>query len=190
MLALAGLLVVGLAAVGLVGVGLVFSRCDASASSSGSPVCLGSDGIPTQIDGQRVYRVGEQAEWQNLSGGFLVGGYAYDEVESCPTILPQPSAEADLLGQCGGIKLAPAANENQAFGLPMLAPVGTDLLDGLNGWLGGPAIVMRVHTHDPEAAACSADKRAACEAAVVVEGVVWSARPSANATPIPAVTYA
>jgi hypothetical protein len=190
MLVLAGLLVVGLAAVGLVGVGLVFSRCDASASSSSSPVCLGSDGIPNQLDGQRVYRVGEQAEWQNLSGGFLLGGYAYDEVESCPTILPQPSAEADLLGQCGGIELAPAANENQAFGLPMLAPVGTDLLDGLYGWAGGPAVVVRAHTHDPEAAACSAAKRAACEAAVVVEAVVWSARPSANATPIPAVTHA
>jgi hypothetical protein len=60
----------------------------------------------------------------------------------------------------------------------MLAPLGSNLLYGLYGWLGGPAIVVRVHTHDPEAAACSADKRAACEAAVVVEGVVWPTVPT------------
>ena len=185
--ALAGLLVVVLAAVGLVGVGFVFSRCDASASSSSSLVCLGSDGIPNQLDGQRVYRVSEQAEWQNLSGSFPLGGYALDEVEACPTMLPQPSAEADLLGQCVGIALASVANEKQVFGLPMLAPLGSNLL---YGWLGGPAIVVRAHTRDPEAAACSADKRAACEAAVVVEAVVWSARPSANATPTPAASFA
>ena len=110
-LALAGLLVAVLAAVGLVGFGLVYSRCSGSAGPGGSPVCLGSDGIPNQLDGQRVYRVTEQAEWQNLSGSFLLGGYGLDLVISCPTLLPQPSAEADLLGQCGGIELAPVANE-------------------------------------------------------------------------------
>jgi hypothetical protein len=168
-------LVAVLAAVGLVGFGLVYSRCSGSASSSGSPVCLGSDGIPNQLDGQRVYRVTEQAEWQNLSGSFLLGGYGLDLVIFCPTLLPQPSAEADLLGQCGGIELAPVANENPGFGLLMLAPRGSS---SLSVWLGGPAVVVRAHTHDPEAAQCSVGEQSACQAAVVVEAVVWPVVPS------------
>ncbi len=170
--AVAGLSVVVLAAVGFVASGL--AGCSASAGSSGSSVCLGSDGIPTQIDGQRVYRVTEQAEWENLSGSFLLGGYGLDLVMSCPTSLPQPSGEADLLGQCGGYELAPFANESPGFGLLLLAPKGSSLL---SGWLGGPAIVVRVHTHDAEAASCLSAQRAACEAALVVEAVVWPSVP-------------
>ncbi|MGD0863746.1 MAG: hypothetical protein ABSA21_13495 [Candidatus Limnocylindrales bacterium] len=142
---------------------------------SASGVVMSSDGIPTQIDGQRVYRVTDKAEWQNLSGSFLLGGYGLDFVMSCPTWLPQPSAEADLLGQCGGVELAPSANENPGSGLLMLAPQGSS---SLSGWLGGPAIVVRVHTHDPEAAQCSAREQSACEAALVVEAVVWPAVPT------------
>jgi hypothetical protein len=168
-------LVAVLAAVGLVGFGLVYSRCSGSAGPGGSPVCLGSDGIPNQLDGQRVYRVTEQAEWQNLSGSFLLGGYGLDLVISCPTLLPQPSAEADLLGQCGGIELAPFANEKPRFGLLMVAPRGSS---SLSGWLGGSAAVVRAHTHDPEAAQCSAGEQSACQAAVVVEAVVWPVVPT------------
>jgi hypothetical protein len=171
--ALAGLSVVVLAAVGFVASGL--AGCSASAGSSGSSVCLGSDGIPTQIDGQRVYRVTEQAEWENLNGSFLLGGYGLDLVISCPMSLPQPSSEADLLDQCGGYELAPFANESPGFGLPILAPKGSSLL---SGWLGGPAIVVRVHTHDPEAVACLSAQHAACEAAVVVEAIIWPLVPS------------
>ena len=174
-LALAGLLAIVLAVAGLVGFGLVLGRCSGPADPSGSPVCLGSDGIPNQLDGQRVYRVTEQAEWQNLSGSFLLGGYGLDLVISCPTLLPQPPAEADLLGQCGGIELAPFANEKPSFGLLMVAPRGSS---SLSAWLGGPAVVLRVHTHDPEAADCSSAQRAACEAAVVVEAVVWPVVPT------------
>ncbi|MGD0018585.1 MAG: hypothetical protein ABSD62_04965 [Candidatus Limnocylindrales bacterium] len=140
-----------------------------------SGVVMGADGIPTQIDGQRVYRVTDKAGWQNLSGSFLLGGYGLDFVMSCPTWLPQPSAEADLLGQCGGIELAPSANEDPGSGLLMLAPQGSTWL---SAWFGGPAIVVRVHAHDPEAAQCAAETRTQCEAALVVEAVVWPAVPT------------
>jgi hypothetical protein len=49
--------------------------------------------------------------------------------------------------------------------------------DWLYGWA-NHAVVLRVHTHDPEAAQCAANERAACEAAVVVEAVVWPTVPS------------
>lgn len=143
--------------------------------SASAGVVMGTDGIPTQIDGERVYRVTDEAGWQNLSGSFLLGGYGLDFVMSCPTWLPQPSAEADLLGQCGGVELAPSANENPGSGLLMLAPQGSS---SLSGWLGGPAIVARVHTHDPEAAQCSVSEQSACEAALVVEAVVWPVVPT------------
>lgn len=138
-------------------------------------VTLGADGIPNQIDGQRVYRVTEQQEWQDLSGSFLLGAYPVSYAISCPSVETQPSAEADLRGQCGGMELAPFANENPSAGLLMAAPRG---LAALYGMVGGPAVVMRVHTHDPEAAQCSADRRPDCDAAVVVEAVVWPTVPT------------
>jgi hypothetical protein len=162
----------------LVGAGLLFGPGMGSVvapAPAASGVVMSADGIPTQIDGEHVYRVTDRAEWQNLSGSFLLGGYGLDFVMSCPTWLPQPSAEADLLGQCGGVELAPSANENPGSGLLMLAPEGSS---SLSGWLGGPAIVVRVHTHDPVAAGCSVDQQAACEAAVVGEAVVWPTVPT------------
>ncbi len=152
------------------GVGSVPSVTSGPASSG---VVMGADGIPTQIDGQHVYRVTDQASFPT-SGSFLLAGYGLDFVMACPTGLPQPSAEVDLLGQCGGVELAPHANENPGPGLLMLAPQGSSLV----GWLGGPAIVVRVHTHDPEAAQCSSSEQSACEAALVVEAVVWPTVPT------------
>ena len=73
-----------LAAVALLGFGLLYSRSTPSPGPSVSPVTVGADGITAQIDGQRVYRVSEQAEWQTLSGSFLLGGYAVSLPKSCP----------------------------------------------------------------------------------------------------------
>ena len=149
----------------------------APAAGSGGPA-LGRDGIPTQIDGQRVYRVTDQAEWQNLSGSFLLGSYAVDAPIPCasplPSTHPQSSAEADLTPQCGVVELVPLAKDNSEYFFN-LAPRG---LAVLTGWLNGPAVVMRVHAHDPEAAGCAGDSRAGCDSAVVVEAVVWPVVPT------------
>jgi hypothetical protein len=155
------------------GVGSVPSLDSGPASSR---VVMGADGMPTQIDGQRVYRVTDQAQWQNLSGSFLLAGYAVLAPIPCapPSTQPQSSPENALVPQCGTVELVPKAQDNSEYFFN-LAPSGLDLLAG---WLNGPAVVMRVHTHDPEAASCSADKQAACEAAVVVEAVVWPEVPA------------
>jgi hypothetical protein len=169
-LALPLIAVLVLAAAGLVGLGLVHGG-------------LGSDGIPTQIDGQRVYRVTEQAEWHNLGGSFLLGGYPYFVEMICvPTTAASDAlstpAERDLLtGNCSGMALASSTGPTTA--MPWVAPKspGLDSLDSfIFSW--GRAVVLRVHTHDPEATQCPADERSRCEAAVVVDGVVWPTVPA------------
>jgi hypothetical protein len=138
---------------------------------------MGSDAIPAQIDGVRVYSVTDQAAWQNLSGSFLMAAY--------PILLPQPSGagrfgqsrgtptpEANLLG--GSVLLSGTASFKTVGG-PTVAPKSP--APSLYGWA-NHAVVLRVHTHDPEAAACMLDMRAQCEAAVVVEALVWPTVPA------------
>jgi hypothetical protein len=173
-----------LAVVGLISVGLAYRpNSDSVVIAVPSSVVLGPDGIPGQVDGQRVYRMGEKPEWLKLNGSFLLGAYATWFEFPCP-MADQPPAEAALLGRCGGIALEPSANTfnrgDTGNGvdlstLPLAAPKGTD---ALAGWAGGPAIVMSVHTHDPEALQCTADTMTACWSAVVVEAVVWPTVPS------------
>jgi hypothetical protein len=149
-----------------------------SAAPSAAPSAgLGSDGIPTQIDGQRVYRVTDKAEWQNLSGPFLLGGFAVQQVTACPVQTGSiPPAEAGLLiDPCRpwvnlGILPGYAGSAELSLAQPGSEP--------LFGWSGGPAVVVRVHTHDAHAAQCAAGSRAECEAAVVVEAIVWPIVPT------------
>jgi hypothetical protein len=171
-----------LAVIGLVGVGLAFRPgTEPAGPAGGSGAAPGSGGIPSQIDGQRVYRLSEKAEWQNLSGSFLLGAYPIDFFISCPApASPEPSgADASLIGYCNGTALQDDILEvgvtEPGPGSVYVAPESTDLL---NGWLNGPAIVMRVHTHDAEAAQCSADQQPACDDALVVEAVVWPEVPA------------
>jgi hypothetical protein len=143
-----------------------------------SGVATGSDGIPNQIDGQHVYRLAAQADWQNLSGSFLLGAYAVDTPIPCapplPSTQPQSSPENALVPQCGVVELVPKAQDNSEYFF-RLAPRGFGVL---TGWLNGPAIVMRVHTHDPDSSGCSADQKSSCDGAVVVEVVVWPVVPA------------
>jgi hypothetical protein len=55
------------------------------------------------------------------------------------------------------------------------APKGLPLY-AITGW-GGRIVVVRAHTHDSEAGQCSAALRAECEAALVVEAIVWPSLP-------------
>jgi hypothetical protein len=52
------------------------------------------------------------------------------------------------------------------------------------------AVVLRVHSHDPLAAQCLAANRAACEAAIVIDSVVWTApsSPEPSVSPAPPTT--
>jgi len=162
-----------LAVVGLVAVGLVY-RPNAGGVVIAGPanVVLGSDGLPSEVDDQRVYRLAENAEWQDLKSSFLLVGYMSLSLPSCPPrMAPQPSAESDLLGFCGGFELDAGPGSG---GFAFVAPKSV----AAYGWRDGPAVVMRVHTHDAEAAGCSAGELSMCDSAIVVEAVVWPTVPT------------
>jgi hypothetical protein len=174
-----------LLAVSLVGVGLTMrpnaagpaapSSSEPSVSPMGPP---SSDGIPNQIDGQRVYLIADKAEWQNLTGSFLLSGYAVLNVPSCPPPVvgtPEPTAEQDLIGWCSSIQLVASPNYSGHFPISVMAAPRS--WGALTGWTNGPAIVMRVHIDDPESANCASAQQAECQAAVVVESVVWPTVP-------------
>ncbi|MGA3058108.1 MAG: hypothetical protein ABSE70_08780 [Candidatus Limnocylindrales bacterium] len=158
---------------------------EATASVPATPtseptVIMGSEGFPVSIDGQRVYRLDDRAAWQNLSASFIVAAGAPYGPPSCPRFeeaTPGPTAEADLLGRCPDVILFNTSGYASGSGWSGMgtAPKGLSL-DAVTGW-GGHIIVVRAHTHDPEAAQCSAAERAGCEAALVVEAIVWPSVP-------------
>jgi hypothetical protein len=134
---------------------------------------IGPDGLPNQIDGHRVYRIADVSEWEKLSGSFLLGVTPELVAPSCfATQVNAPSGPAEehlIQASCGtmlvGITVAPNI---------MLAPKGSSLVQT---WLGSP-VVVRVHTHDPEAASCAAEHSVSCNASVVAEEVVWPVIPT------------
>jgi hypothetical protein len=127
----------------------------------GSGVVLGSDGIPTSIDGERVYRVGEKVESQK-QGGFLLGGYVFQDDANCQSgaVPPVP---------CFG--LGPTAGSNATTGGIDVA-VAIDVSDpnppALGGWLGAPVVVR--------AKGCTWDNGTPCPP--VVMAVVWPTVPA------------
>jgi hypothetical protein len=174
--------VVALVAVSLVGMGIAL-RPSAGPTLPNNPapvgIVKGSDGIPTSIDGQRVYRIGDQSEWQNLSGSFLLSGYAVQLLTGCKGQFGSPPPEDAFISSCDAMLLTPGPvtdfNGFDPSTFPSVAPLS---MEALRGWFGGPAIVMRVHTHDPGAAKCAAYLQPRCESAVVVEAVVWPTVPT------------
>jgi hypothetical protein len=66
-LALAALAVAALMTAGL---GVLYWP---GAGPSIASVTVGSDGIPNQIDGQRVYRTQDLVDWLNVRGSLLLG---------------------------------------------------------------------------------------------------------------------
>jgi hypothetical protein len=143
---------------------------------------MASDGLPIELDGQRVYRVPDQSAWQNLSGSFLLAARLGFSVIGCgaPGMYGRTQADHDLLGNtCGGVTLWPTSIEGSGLpsantGVPV-APKGSALAK-LSAWRDHP-VVVRVHAHDPEASQCSPDLRNRCDSTVVFEAVVWPTVP-------------
>ena len=133
---------------------------------------LGPDGIPNQINGERVYRIADKTEWQKLSGSFLLGSTPSLISPACIAGRVAGVAEGDLIqASCGpALPVGPTLGSNV-----MLAPKSASLIEP---WLSSP-IVVRVHTHDPEAASCAAANKATCDASVVVEEVARPVIPTA-----------
>lgn len=140
-----------LAAAGLLGFGLFSSLPGGSAGS-----------VPTQIAGEHVYRAIDQSSFTRLTGSFLLGGLVTypDVVPPCPSEAGPPGDGQGLLPYCywpslDGLALSPKGSFDEP---------------------GNEIVVARVHVNDPLAAQCQPAVRAECEAAMVVESVVWRSK--------------
>jgi hypothetical protein len=144
------------------------------AATTPTPTAQPSGTVPDQIAGQKVYTMDNRSEWASFTTSF----YLYAEIGTvsmaCLNVSIGP-AEDDLIGgTCPTLVLA-MTSISKPSDYTRVAPKAKTIF---RGWINAPPIVMRVHTHDPEAAQCTAGSRAACEAAVVVEAVVWPEIPA------------
>jgi hypothetical protein len=154
---------------GLVGSWLIARPGDTMSGPGGAgSVVLGGNGIPTQIDGERVYRVGETVEPQK-QGGYLLGGYVFQEVANC-------RSDSVTSAPCFG--LGPTAGSNATTG-GIDVSVAIDVSDpnppALGGWLGAP-VVARMK-------GCTWDNGTPCPP--VVMAVVWPTVPTELLTGAP-----
>jgi hypothetical protein len=127
--------------------------------SSTPEVAMDPDGLPVAIGGQTVFRgadIAAHAAAVTDDSGFLVGGRLTHVLERCPA---RDSPPAPLLETCGGYALdsvtvhgVQVRSWNRLIGLPL---------------------VVRVHAHDQQAAACWPTDRPHCEQAIVAETLVW-----------------
>lgn len=146
-------------------------------ASSSPGVVFGADGFPSQIGTEPVFQLNEHAVWQNSNGSFLLVANPSVDMRGCLPAMRGGSAETDLVGSaCGGLSLGSFTDSSAAVTVVYAAPK-TSPSALLYGWV-GHSVVLRVHTHDPEAEQCQAADQAACQAAVVVEAVVWPPVPS------------
>lgn len=174
-----------------------------SQPTAATGIVLGANGIPESIDGAPVLTASaalDRAIASTDATAFLVGGWLSDAKAACPTGMSPSPALLDT-GICGGqpalLGSPPVNSQGQPtvdWNAPMLWPV---FLDGSSppeplpsGDLAQPqaldlAVVLRVHTHDPSAASCTADVRPRCDVAVVVDSVLWRATVAAAPLPSP-----
>jgi hypothetical protein len=154
---------------GLVGSWLIARPGDTMSGPGGAgSVVLGANGIPTQIDGERVYRVGETVEPQK-QGGYLLGGYVFQEVANC---------QSDSVPSAPCFGMGPTAGSNATTG-GIDVSVAIDVSDpnppALGSWIGAP-IVARMK-------GCTWDNGTPCPP--VVMAVVWPTVPTELVTGAP-----
>jgi hypothetical protein len=146
----------------------------AAATPSTSPPTIEKrypDGIPSLVDGEKVVRPPELSAGRPspdvttyLLGGWSPGPFA----RACP-----PFHAGDptyfLTPTCGGW---PIGDTPLVWDTP--PPLNVNVSVRTDGHVvpAGP-VVLRVHVDDPRAVQCLADRRAACEEAIVVDEVVW-----------------
>jgi hypothetical protein len=125
--------------------------------------------VPTDINGEKVYRSTDQVTFSKLTRSFLLGGVFLkpDFVPPCPMPLDKTQAEQQLLPYCyietiDGLQLSP----NSSIDEPK-----------------GELVVVRAHVNDPIAADCPVGTHAQCKAAIVVESVVWRSGAAIQASP-------
>ena len=152
--------IVALAAILVAGGWLAYNP--SGPSGPGASATLGADGIPNQIDGEHVYRVGETVESQK-QGGYLLGGYVFQEVTNCPADGSLPPAS------CFG--LGPTAGSDAATGgidVSVAILVGDPNPPALGGWLGAPIVASMK--------GCTWDNGTPCPP--VVMSIIWPTVPT------------
>ena len=141
-----------------------------------SPTSSPGEAVVAKVDVLRGAAIRAAADAAIDESPFLIGGELAMVYADC--FVPQSFPETPLLRPCGDGLVIKGA------GSPLgVAPLVVDAEQAGLTSLGGAA-VLRVHTHDSRAADCPASYRPACERALVVEQVLWSA-PSDGAEPIP-----
>jgi hypothetical protein len=142
-------------------------------------------GLPTHLDGAPVYQLWQKDKWAAESASFLLAGYKFGLANPCPSAAATAAAtsggptDGELIPTCDGVELSPTSN-NYTKDEQELAPFGSQALAGLTD---GTAVVVRGHTRDPLSARCTDHGRSACEAALVVEDVVWQGSPDSRVAP-------
>lgn len=151
--------------------------------TTGSPAASApaSDGLPTTFQGEPVYRgdaIEAHVAADTSASPFYVGGWLSEVQASCA---PPPSGRPTsvLAPWCPSGWYLSSTASGQASGVPALYIVRTGPVTGGEGSVSGP-VILRVHSHDPQAAACPTSIRILCEQAIVAEAVLWVGKPAAS----------
>ena len=121
----------------------------------------GSDGVPTFLNGEPVFEVGEVRDRLSEGAGpLLVSGWYMPSNEGCASEPAHP-----LLRDCGNGRLLPNRGSSIAHSIELVVePAG--IVRG--------KVVLRLHAGDPRAETCPAEQRARCDRAVVVDEIAWA----------------
>jgi hypothetical protein len=142
----------------------VYGQADAGAGFLGvTPVVLAKDGIPVQVNGERVYRIGESATWKQLTGSFLLAGWFKIPYSWTPWEL-----DYRYLAPYSG---DPGTSGSGGDSLPITPPTST----AFDRWM-NDLVVASVHNAAPDEP-CTAEWVRLC-GQPLVDVVVWPAIPT------------
>jgi len=141
---------------------------------SASPLAgVVTNGLPTHLNGDPVLQLWQRDRRAVDGTSFSLAGYKYTLPNPCSGTPAPTSADGPLDGQfiptCDVVVLSPTPGDNIA-GREELAPIGAWMLADVPD---GTAVVVRLHSRDPRADACTEAARTACDEALVVDSIVW-----------------
>lgn len=127
-----------------------------------------ADGIPGDISGETVVRVGDLPAGDQGSGSFLLGGWhGQDRWFGCGRL----GETHPLLDDCSPEWIADAPG-----GRGRILMQAREIQEG--------PLVIRVHTDDPRSATCPENERILCKERLVVDELVWAGDAVTNTEPL------
>lgn len=146
------------------------------------PPAPAATAFPVEIDGERVFTTEEalaQVAASDSAVPFLVGGFVYFAQGDC--FVPPDFPFTPLLAPCGGGFLLSPSRRPLGGGFRLVIDNEVAL------HASGEPVVLRVHAHDPLAAQCPPNYRDQCEAAIVVDELVWPTPAAGSPSAAPTV---